>query len=101
MTLGAASSTMRRATSTVRTEFHSKNPFASVSPNLACKAVEAHRSAYGVTFFFGGAAGAFLLAASPPDLLSKVKASLALNGKRRTDCSPVVLRVMSTRRLLA
>src|ERR1700688_357211 len=48
------------------------------------------------------AAGAFAAVPfSPPCLLSRVKASLALNGKRRTDCSPVVLRVTSTRRLLA
>ena len=51
--------------------------------------------------FCWAAADAFFFARSPPDLLSKVKASLALNGKRRTDCSPVVLRVTSTRRLLA
>src|SRR5580692_7371453 len=48
------------------------------------------------------AAGVFAVpAGAAPPLLSKVKESLALKGKRRTDCSPVVLRVTSTRRLLA
>src|SRR5580704_2129341 len=38
---------------------------------------------------------------SPPLALSKASESLALNGYRRTDCCPVVLRETSTRRLLA
>src|SRR6266478_2604435 len=56
---------------------------------------------YGLAFFAGGGAAVFFLGVSPPPLLSSVKASLALKGKRRTDCSPVVLKVTSTRRLLA
>src|SRR5439155_20535610 len=56
---------------------------------------------YGLAFFAGAGAVVFFLGVSPPLLLSSVKASLALKGKRRTDCSPVVLRVTSTRRLLA
>src|SRR5437016_4003739 len=58
-------------------------------------------SPYGLAFFAGAGADVFFLAVSPPPRLSNVKASLALKGKRRTDCSPVVLRVTSTRRLLA
>src|SRR2546422_6770906 len=59
---------------------------------------------YGLAGFFGAAvlgAGALAFPFSAPPLLRSVKASLALKGKRRTDCSPVVLRVTSTRRLLA
>src|SRR5882672_6700762 len=67
-------------------------------------------SGYGLVFFLGAGAGFFAVPAvpafpvfrvSPPARLSKVRESLALKGKRRTDCSPVVLRVTSTRRLLA
>src|ERR1700674_3552992 len=53
---------------------------------------------YGLAFFVGAGAAVFFLAVSPPVLLNSVKASLALNGNRRTDVSPVVLRVTSTRR---
>src|SRR5215470_1093328 len=60
---------------------------------------------YGLAGFLGAGFGlvsaAAPLAFSPPPLLSSVKASLALNGNCRTDCSPVVLKVTSTRRLLA
>src|SRR6267143_3571501 len=38
---------------------------------------------------------------SPPLGLISAKKSLALNGYRRVDCCPVVLKVTSTRRLLA
>src|SRR6267143_2276966 len=38
---------------------------------------------------------------SPPLGLISAKKSLALNGHRRVDCCPVVLKVTSTRRLLA
>src|SRR5712664_1797396 len=67
-------------------------------------------TAYGLVFFFGAGAGVLafpvvpvfpVFPVAPPALLSKVRASFALKGKRRTDCSPVVLRVTSTRRLLA
>src|SRR5437016_3142946 len=69
-------------------------------------------TAYGLVFFFGAGVGVLAFPVVPafpvfpvfpvsPPLLSKVRASFALKGKRRTDCSPVVLRVTSTRRLLA
>src|SRR5579872_3193651 len=56
---------------------------------------------YRLEIFFIVACGLVRVLLSLPFSLSSVMESLALNGYRRVDCCPVVLREMSTRRLLA